>query len=181
MIRGNHDKVVAGIENLESFNEVAQAAALWTMDHIEPADHDYLLNLPKGPIKTEHFQMWHGSVADEDEYVTFVREASLHFAEMELPLGFFGHTHRQGGFFSKRGRTGSLLAVEFNQTERTIELLPDFQYMVNPGSVGSRAMATRALLTPFTIQIKNYLPTGAPNIRLRKRSGRSKKLACRKC
>jgi len=136
VIRGNHDKVVAGLENLEWFNEVAQAAALWTMDHMETADLKYLLELPKGPLKTEHFQMWHGSVADEDEYVVFIRESVPHFAEMELPLGFFGHTHRQGGFFAKGTRVGALLGVELDQTARTIELEPDFRYMINPGSVG---------------------------------------------
>jgi predicted phosphodiesterase len=136
VIRGNHDKVVAGLEDLEWFNEVAQEAARWTMDHMQSADKDYLRELPKGPVQTEHFHMWHGSVADEDEYVTFVREAIPHFGQFELPLAFFGHTHLQGGFFAKQSRVGPIRRMDFDETERTIELEPDFQYMVNPGSVG---------------------------------------------
>lgn len=136
VIRGNHDKVVAGIEDLDWFNEVAQAAARWTITKMEEANLDYLRGLPMGPAKTEYFQMWHGSVANEDEYVAYVREAAPHFEEMDLPLGFFGHTHLQGGFFSRRTRIGALPRIEPEESERIIELEPDFQYMVNPGSVG---------------------------------------------
>ena len=41
VIRGNHDKVVAGLESLDWFNEVAQEAARWTMNNMETADLDY--------------------------------------------------------------------------------------------------------------------------------------------
>jgi predicted phosphodiesterase len=133
VVRGNHDKVVAGIEDLEWFNEVAQAAAKWTMSHMADPQLNYL---PMGPAKTEHFQIWHGSVADEDEYVSSVREAAPHFVSVDLPLAFFGHTHLQGGFFARRNRVGHLPRVEAHHSERIIELEPDFLYMINPGSVG---------------------------------------------
>jgi len=136
VIRGNHDKVVAGIDDLEWFNEVAQTAARWTMAHVDGAQRSYLHDLPMGPLKYEHFHMWHGSVADEDEYVASVREATPHFAQFELPLAFFGHTHLQGGFYSKHGRVAALPRVDPEVRERTIELEPDTLYMVNPGSVG---------------------------------------------
>ena len=136
VIRGNHDKVVAGIEDLEWFNDVAQAAAVWTIAHMEDTLREYLHGLAMGPLKTEHFHMWHGSVADEDEYVTCAREALPHFKQFELPLAFFGHTHLQGGFFAKASRVGSLPQVGADESERTIELEPDLLYMVNPGSVG---------------------------------------------
>jgi len=136
VIRGNHDKVVAGIDDLEWFNEVAQTAARWTMAHVESEQLSYLHDLPMGPVKSEYFHMWHGSVADEDEYVASVREAAPHFGRFELPLAFFGHTHLQGGFYSKRGRVAALPRVTSADYERTIELEPDVLYMVNPGSVG---------------------------------------------
>ena len=136
VIRGNHDKVVAGLESLDWFNEVAQEAARWTMSHMETADLDYLRELPMGPVQAEHFHLWHGSVADEDEYVAYVREAAPHFGRFELPLAFFGHTHLQGGFFAKGNRVGPLERVGFDDVETVIELEPDYQYMVNPGSVG---------------------------------------------
>ena len=52
VIRGNHDKVVAGIEDLEWFNDVAQTAARWTILHLETEELSYLHDLPAGPAKT---------------------------------------------------------------------------------------------------------------------------------
>lgn len=136
VIRGNHDKVVAALEDLEWFNEVAQSAARWTMQELNAEQIDYLRDLPKGPLKLEHFHVWHGSPRDEDEYVTTAREAAECFGEFELPLAFFGHTHLQGGFFARRGAVGPIPAVRSNESERTWQLEPDTLYMVNPGSIG---------------------------------------------
>jgi predicted phosphodiesterase len=135
-IRGNHDKVVAGIEDLDWFNEVAQAAATWTIGQLSEADLAYLRELPSGPCQLDHFHMWHGSPGDEDEYVSATREAAPFFAHFDLPLAFFGHTHLQGGFFSKRGRVAPLPRVNYGEPDRIVELEPDTLYMVNPGSVG---------------------------------------------
>lgn len=136
IIRGNHDKVVAGIEDLEWFNDVAKAAAIWTMENLASGQRDFLASLEQGPAKLDHFHVWHGSPRDEDEYVTTKSGAAPCFAYFELPLAFFGHTHLQGGFFSTRGRIGVIPAVRRNETEAVIALEPDVLYMVNPGSVG---------------------------------------------
>jgi len=136
VVRGNHDKVVAGLEALEWFNDVAQAAALWTIEQLSPEQRDYLHALPKGPLKLGHFHIWHGSPADEDEYVTTQREAGPCFRSFELPLAFFGHTHLQGGFFSKHGRAGTINRVSRKAQEAVLELENDVLYLVNPGSVG---------------------------------------------
>lgn len=136
MVRGNHDKVVAGIDSLEWFNDVAQTAARWTIGQLQPAQIEALRGVPQGPITLEHFHVWHGSPRDEDEYVTGVREAGAAFEALELPLAFFGHTHLQGVFFSKQRRLGAIGAVPRGASELTIELEPDVLYLVNAGSVG---------------------------------------------
>lgn len=136
VIRGNHDKVVAGIEDLEWFNDIAQVAARWTIAKLKPEQLGYLRELPMGPLALEYFQIFHGSPRDEDEYVTTVLEATPCFAHFERPLAFFGHTHMQGGFISKRGRVSALAQVGKSETESAIELEADYLYMVNPGSVG---------------------------------------------
>ncbi len=136
VIRGNHDKVAAGLEDLAWFNEVAQTAARWTIKRLQPEQIEYLNGLPIGPLTLEHFQICHGSPRDEDEYVTNAREAAPCFAHFELPLLFFGHTHLQGGFFLKNGRVGLIPAVRVHEPESTWQLEPDTVYMVNPGSVG---------------------------------------------
>ena len=46
VVRGNHDKVVAGIDSLEWFNEVAQIAARWTTAQLTQEQLDYLRELP---------------------------------------------------------------------------------------------------------------------------------------
>ena len=53
IVRGNHDKVVAGLDGLEWFNPVAQAASLWTRHELTPENLDYLANLPKGPLTVD--------------------------------------------------------------------------------------------------------------------------------
>jgi predicted phosphodiesterase len=136
VIRGNHDKVIAGIEDLEWFNEIAQAAARWTIGQLDREQLDYLRNLQKGPIQLEHFELFHGSPRDEDEYISTSREASTCFPEIERPLAFFGHTHLQGGFFFRRGRVGAIPQVRTVNDGAAFELEPDAVYMVNPGSVG---------------------------------------------
>ena len=135
-IRGNHDKAVSGIESLEWFNEVAQIAARWTMRRLDASQLAYLHALPSGPVHNEHFHIWHGSLGDEDEYITRAQDAAPAFRYFDLPLAFFGHTHIQGGFFSKRGRVGRVLPVRKNEPNYTLELNPDTLYMINPGSVG---------------------------------------------
>ena len=136
VIRGNHDKVVAGIDSLEWFNDVAQIAARWTTGKLNEEQLDYLRNLRTGPVLLEHFVICHGSPRDEDEYITTAREASPCFTHLELPLAFFGHTHLQGGFVLRRGRTSSIPPVRKTESESALALEPDTIYFVNPGSVG---------------------------------------------
>ena len=136
VIRGNHDKVVAGLEDLDWFNEVAQTAARWTIDQLELEQLEYLRGLQRGPLQLEYFHMLHGSPRDEDEYITTAREAASCFEQFELPLAFFGHTHLQGGFFARHGRVGTIPAVRKTRKEGILALEPDTFYMVNPGSVG---------------------------------------------
>ncbi|MBV9763927.1 MAG: metallophosphoesterase family protein [Acidobacteriaceae bacterium] len=136
VIRGNHDKVVAGIEDLEWFNDVAQAAARWTIDNLNAEELGYLRDLEKGPLRLEHFHICHGSPRDEDEYVTTTREAAPCFGYFELPLAFFGHTHVQGGFVLRHGRVSTIAAVPKEKADSVLELDPDGVYMINPGAVG---------------------------------------------
>jgi predicted phosphodiesterase len=136
VVRGNHDKVVAGIDEIEWFNQVAQIAAIWTMRELTTEQMNWLRALPKGPLKLEHFYLCHGAPFDEDEYVITPRDANICFTHFELPLAFFGHTHLQGGFFYRRGRVGSLGPVGQAYKDRVVELEPDAMYMINPGSVG---------------------------------------------
>jgi predicted phosphodiesterase len=136
VIRGNHDKVVAGIDSLDWFNDSAQAAARWTMGALSENQLDYLRNLEQGPVTMSGFEVWHGSPGDEDEYVTAPDEAKPLFPSLQVNLGFFGHTHLQGGFVLRHGIVSEIRQVRKREKEYVLELEPDAVYMINPGSVG---------------------------------------------
>jgi predicted phosphodiesterase len=135
VVRGNHDKVCAGLEDLEWFNPVARMAAAWTLNALSPANLDYLRNLRKGPAAVESFQVLHGSPLDEDDYLMSTFEVEQIQSYLEKQVSFFGHTHLQGGFLCDwQGvrRIGGALP----NGDTVLELDPDAWYLINPGSVG---------------------------------------------
>lgn len=136
VVRGNHDKACAGLEDLEWFNPVARAAALWTQQVLTPENLDYLRNLPKGPLALDGFQILHGSPVDEDEYLVTVAHIQQISAYVDRPLSFFGHTHLQGGFFWYRAGVHRIGKLPDTENERVVELSPDAVCLANPGAVG---------------------------------------------
>ncbi len=112
VIRGNHDRVCAGLDTLDEFTDLAQASAIWTMEHLTPANRTYIGELPQGPLLVNHaLILVHGSPRDEDEYVTNIRQVSDVFSFLAvnaksdvsgLPF-FFGHTHMQGLYLRAEG------------------------------------------------------------------------------
>ena len=136
VVRGNHDKVSTGQEDLEWFNPVARAAALWTLENLTPANIEYIRGLPKGPVLLDGFQVLHGSPFDEDEYVMAAGEAGQAFGDLESRLAFFGHTHVQGGFIWNHSRVETIPATSARSRRRKMEVDTECGYLVNPGSVG---------------------------------------------
>ena len=136
VVRGNHDKVSTGQEDLEWFNPVARTSALWTQQNLTPANIEYIRGLPKGPVLLDGFQVLHGSPYDEDEYVMAAGEAGQAFGYLESRLAFFGHTHIQGGFIWNRSRVETIPATSARSRRQQMEVEPECGYLVNPGSVG---------------------------------------------
>ena len=136
VVRGNHDKVSTGQEDLEWFNPVARTSALWTMQNLTPANIEYIRGLPKGPVLLDGFQVLHGSPFDEDEYVMAAGEAGEAFGYLESRLAFFGHTHVQGGFIWNHSRVETILAASARSRRQKMEVDAECGYLVNPGSVG---------------------------------------------
>ena len=136
VIRGNHDKVVAGLEPMDWFNPVAQRAALWSRENLSEEQVSYLASLPRGPLVVDDFAICHGAPYDEDEYVISPNLAASSFQSLECPIVFFGHSHVQGGYFEKRRHIGEIGRVRLDEREFTLEIEPDAAYLLNPGSVG---------------------------------------------
>lgn len=136
VIRGNHDRGCCGMEDLEWFNPVAKAAALWTMSRLNPENFDYLQQLAAGPLRIENFQLIHGSPLDEDEYVMTASDARNVFDYLEVNVSFFGHTHLQGGFARVDGYFQIMRQMDPFAGEIWHRLDRDGIYLVNAGSVG---------------------------------------------
>lgn len=141
-VRGNHDKVVAGLENVETFNPIAGMAALWNRDQLTPENLEWLKALPRGPVTLPDLdgaQFVHGAPRDEDQYVVSIQEALLPLAEAGTSVIFFGHTHIQGTFLLRAGFGEAVhpAYASISQSETCdFPLETGASYMINPGSVG---------------------------------------------
>ena len=142
LVRGNHDKAVSGVMDLEHFNPMAGLAALWTRERLTPENMEWLRALPQGPVRwpdLEETQFVHGSPLDEDEYLVSVRDSEEPLLTAAAPLTFFGHTHRQGGF-SYDGDHAEVIQPAWSsmdgKSEWEMPLREGVRYLVNPGSVG---------------------------------------------
>ena len=126
-IRGNHDRVAAGLDNADDFNPYARAATYWTRDQLTDAHREYLAGLPMGPLEvTPESQLVHGGLTDEDDYIFTDLDAADNFLLTEVSITFFGHTHFQVVYDR---------AQRFNSPEEFV-IDPASQILVNPGSVG---------------------------------------------
>jgi predicted phosphodiesterase len=136
IVRGNHDKVAAGLDTAEDFNPMARSAAQWTRDALSPSTLDYLRALPEGPnVVDETLEICHGSPLDEDLYVVADLDAARSIAVSRVPVCLFGHTHVA---LSARMDGQRRLEIEAPQGHPEFEtrLDPDCKYLINPGSVG---------------------------------------------
>ena len=69
-VRGNHDKVAAGLASSSGFNPTARRSAEWTREALTPASREYLASLAVVPAFLEDLvEICHGSPADEDAYI----------------------------------------------------------------------------------------------------------------
>ena len=141
-VRGNHDKACSGMSSLDDFNPIAARAALWTQQQLAPDHLEFLRDLPQGPLEPiANVQLVHGSPRDEDEYILMASDAYAVLAQAAAPLIFFGDTHVQRCFVLESGaNTGKSLVPAHTsgkgKQEIKLELKPNTNYMINPGSVG---------------------------------------------
>jgi predicted phosphodiesterase len=138
IIRGNHDQACSGITDASDFNPLARAAVLWTRLNLNLENLEFLRHLPPGPRLMPGFEIVHGSVEDEDEYVTGAAEAIPALRVQTLQLVFFGHTHQQGGFCLSRA--GGFKSILFRPGRdgcvHKLVLESGTRYLMNPGSTG---------------------------------------------
>lgn len=132
-VRGNHDRVAAGLEEGHAFNQAALEAAMWTRDHLSAPNRRFLQDLPLGPRRLDGVMLCHGSPHDEDEYVFTEGHAARILMETDVPVVLFGHTHLPAIFsIDSRGAVAGAAV----SAAATIRLDRKMRYLINPGSVG---------------------------------------------
>jgi len=138
VVRGNHDRVCAGLDSAEYFNRYAREAATWTLEHLEERNLEFLKSFPEGPLDlTDHVAICHGSTVDEDAYVFSANDAQIAFAGLPHQLIFFGHTHVPSLFMLQEDNGMRTLKVRLLAGRRIVlDLEPGRRYLINPGSVG---------------------------------------------
>jgi predicted phosphodiesterase len=141
-VRGNHDKVVAGIDDVENFNPIAGIAALWNREQLNGEHLSWLRDLPRGPIVMDDLagvQYVHGAPDDEDRYVVTPEDAAAELIKPAAGITFFGHTHIQGAFQLQENVVRAVHpAYETVAKQETwdLKLKDGLNYMINPGSIG---------------------------------------------
>ena len=139
IVRGNHDKVAAGLASVDSFNQVARQAIEWTAGVLTPANLQWLTTLPQGPVAIDaSTEICHGAPWDEDAYLFDERdvereEQAQRALERPRPLCLFGHTHVPS-IFRLEPSIEAMLPVRGERCRVPME--PGGRYLVNCGAVG---------------------------------------------
>lgn len=135
IIRGNHDRVCAGITTAALFSPVARTAIEWTRSQLHPAQLTYLAALMPGPVPCEDgITLCHGAPHDEDFYILDSADARLGFQADPARVILHGHTHVPTVF-----RLYDRAIYDETPSRRvrwTIQLDDASRWLVNPGSVG---------------------------------------------
>jgi len=136
-IRGNHDRVAAGLDDAHQFNPQARQAALWTRSVLPDAYREYLANLPVGPLRiTSEAQLVHGAVKHEDDYIFTEADAEENFYLTDMHITFFGHSHFPV-VFSTNGTGEPVVSTSYEFDEFTaVKCEAGRKLFINPGSVG---------------------------------------------
>lgn len=137
-VRGNHDRVCSGIDSAEYFNRYARQAAMWTLEHLDDRNLEFLRSLSEGPLElSDGLAVCHGSSIDEDAYIFSAYDAQLAFGGLSNRLVFFGHTHVPSLFVLRECNGTQTLRVRLVSGRRlALDLEQDSRYLINPGSVG---------------------------------------------
>ena len=136
-IRGNHDRVAAGLDEAAQFNPHARRAVYWTRSVLPDSYRDYLVNLPVGPIDVnQDAQLVHGAVTDEDDYIFTEADADENFPLTRKRITFFGHSHFPVVFCADNaGNSITATSYEFDEFI-AVKCETDKKLFVNPGSIG---------------------------------------------
>lgn len=131
LVAGNHEHGVAGLLDLDWFNSVARAAALWTAARLPNDDLAYLATLPL-TVTVDGATLVHASPRHPEawEYLMTPLDGFEAFGFFQGQLCFVGHSHRPGVWI--QGEDGD----RYLPGAQTVRIEPRQRFIVNVGSVG---------------------------------------------
>lgn len=131
-ILGNHDAATLKLIDVGSFNPEARAGILWTQENLNPANSEFLQELPERAVM-DHITLVHGSPRQPIwEYLLDTRTATTNFDHFDTAYCFVGHTHLPVVYHLPDEAISAHLIVPENSTQ--LALAP--RAIINPGSVG---------------------------------------------
>jgi predicted phosphodiesterase len=135
VIRGNHDRVAAGLDSDTDFNSHAQAAIRWTTAALSPVSRMYLSALPAGPLAIDaDVELCHGAPFDEDFYVFTPADAGRALSTQQRRVCLFGHTHIAVAYVQRD--EGASPTGPYGPSPFTVALNKTARSLINCGSVG---------------------------------------------
>ncbi len=131
IVAGNHDYAAVGKMDIDYFNPQAKEAILWTGEHLNKGDKDFLSALPLTK-ETDGITLVHGTLYQPDQfyYIQTLNDASRCFAILRNRICFIGHSHVPAVIV--KGEGAKIRVV----TREEVGLRGVKQAIVNVGSVG---------------------------------------------
>ena len=138
---GNHDVAVIGKIPFEAFNGDARRTLEYHERVLSADNMDFLRSLQQDLKVREDVSLVHGSPRDSVwEYILNTLAARLNFDHFTTPWCFVGHSHLQCMFhLDEKTDRVNLRPIKAGEPMKL-----DGRMIVNPGSVGQPATATRA-------------------------------------
>lgn len=127
IVAGNHDRAVAGLFDVNWFNDNAKTAILWTVSRITEKNKDFLKDLPE-KIVEENFTAVHGSPGEPiSEYLIKPSDMQENLKFFETQMCFIGHSHYPFVYTNEKNIT----KLQENEPIKIVS-----KSIINPGSVG---------------------------------------------
>lgn len=137
-VRGNHDKVCAGLEPAAVFSPLAREAIDWTRRQLPPPLLTRLAELPKGPLMLgDTIELCHGAPFDEDFYVQDLLDARRALESAAGRICLNAHTHVPSVYRTVGLSVRDETPFDLEVAELSVIRLPNKgRMLMNVGSVG---------------------------------------------
>ncbi len=135
VVAGNHEWGALGLMDLDWFNPVARAAALWTRERLDDDHGRYLEGLPLRAT-VEEATLVHASPRHPDEwdYLLSAEDGFEVFGDFPTRLCFIGHSHCPGVW--SLGSSGPEHEAALPSPRAKVKVEDGRRYLINVGSVG---------------------------------------------